>query len=165
MSFLLQDTDAAWLAGIIDGEGNIGMSKSKAPTPSGYVVVAYVQMSNTDKRIIDRVCEICRKANIKKIMVKGKESQRNEKWKDAWNIRISTLSEVEKICMELYPYLVAKKEQAELVAEFCRKRIKIDHKHSQKINGKFQVTYDGSELDIMGKVKALNGKRGWGNVR
>ena len=115
--------DLAWLAGIVDGEGNIDFSVQVKKTPRG-VKNAYfcpkVRISNTDMRMVKRISEIYvfyrlvffyHFANVKNY------ANCKDSWKNAMHISISSQGSIKKILELIAPFLVNKQRQAELLIE------------------------------------------------
>ena len=90
-----------WLAGIIDGEGHISISPN-----GGSQHCIFLGITNTDKSIIDKVSEITGHGYIKR-------KRTNEKWKDTYQW-IVTANQAYLILNMVLPYLVGKRERAEL---------------------------------------------------
>lgn len=119
--------DRVWLAAIIDGEGCFFIHKRKAGssayskhtrvdgTEANYMRTADtfgvgLEISNTSKRLIDRVAEIIPGGTF---TTQGPEQNGTRKqiiyrWRLAPN-------ETKKLAQELYPHLVAKQHQARLI--------------------------------------------------
>ena len=54
----IKEADIAWLAGIIDGEGNIHMGKHLGGNKGKRYLDIKVRVSNTDMRMIKKISEI-----------------------------------------------------------------------------------------------------------
>lgn len=107
---LIKDTDAAWLAGILDGEGTLMIAETKPKTlVHGPSFEAQVAVVNTDKRIVDRCKEIADGA------VMGPVGRGNPgKWKPAfrWCVKRRKATIVLRATI---PYLISKSEQAAIL--------------------------------------------------
>lgn len=113
------ELDTAYMAGIIDGEGSMGV----------YYVADHhydnrrgrrsyfnsLSVSNTDKRLID---------HLKSIWGGSITTYANHGFKYSWIHRISwqSRSDLLNILNATLPYLVLKKEQAELMIQWCELR-------------------------------------------
>jgi len=100
----LADDNRAWLAAIIDGEGTIGIRRSKTDRPHDSFG-AYVTVSNTNKAIIDKCLMLSSAGKIKKSGAKVNF--------DVWRWEVCHHNAI-SIIGEIYPYLIAKREQAKV---------------------------------------------------
>lgn len=119
---MVKDTDLAWLAGFLDGEGTIGISRTNGKNWKHPYLRPAVQAPNTDRRAIDRMAEIIGAVTGKPpaICVANKGEGN---WKKAWRVRVSTQWELLLLLPAIMPYLVLKKRQAELCLDFCKRRL------------------------------------------
>ncbi len=111
---MMNDTDWAYLAGLIDGDGHIGMHAHN----NGIRIT--VEISNTDLAALEK---IKRKTGRGYIL----EKARNKKYlnaKDVWAWQITSFPDVEFILTAIVSYMVIKKEAAMLLLEYCMNRIK-----------------------------------------
>ncbi len=102
----------AYLAGIIDGEGNISIVKGNIKRPNFYYS-GYVQVGNTDTRLVYWL-----EANFGGRVCHESRAKVNSKLKWYW-----TLKDCSSLLKGVMQYLVLKRAQAELVLEF-RKTVK-----------------------------------------
>jgi hypothetical protein len=98
--------EATWLAGIIDGEGWVGLNRAKRRY--GYAYWAAVGVGNTDKRLIDELIRITRigKANI---------SKRPKPAKNVYLWNVNRQLDVANILLTVRGHLILKREQADLI--------------------------------------------------
>lgn len=108
----LHETERAYLAGIIDGEGSIMVIHHKAcpPMHKWEFWVLRVLVVNTDRRLIDwliaRFGGWCATARSK-----------NPKWKDTYHWKLDS-KRAHPVLAAAMPYLLLKRKQAELALEF-----------------------------------------------
>jgi hypothetical protein len=105
---MIADTDIAWAAGILDGEGSIG-----AYTNGNGGRVLSVQVGNTDFRMVQKLHD----------MFGGclRETNPCASGRTYWQWK--TTSRVAASCLRLVlPYLITKKEQAEVALVFSDTR-------------------------------------------
>lgn len=150
--------ELAWLAGILDGEGSIGLAKCAAPKSStGYIITPSIQVSNRDKKIIAEVSRI-----FELIEAKGSYCTHtrfeNDKWADEFIIHDSKHMDIIKILEAVKQYLISKTAQADIVLAYCKSRLGKHQKRTVDSKGKFVKTYDGSELKFYEKIRPLNKK-------
>ena len=119
----VSDIDKSWLAGILDGEGSIGicrmMSHRKNPT-----LTPRISIGNTNIKIIDHVREILKKIPITMFLEK-RQQVNNKNWKSASVIQISHIVGVKKLLDLIIPFLIGKKSQGEILLSFVNSRMKI----------------------------------------
>lgn len=108
---MILETDKAWLAGIVDGEGCITFYKNRTSNPSPCIYIG-----NTSEDMIIKIKSICDSAEIRyrmdlRIMPKYRNC------KNQFIFRVSKNLDVIKFIELIKKYLVVKKAQAELVYE------------------------------------------------
>ncbi len=103
----ITDTEAAYLAGVLDSDGHIGVvRRTRKSTRQDYVYLrAIVQIGQSKKPIITWVSEVCG----------GSVTLHNQR--GIWNLRFYA-GTLRWLLPRVYPYLVLKRRQAELVMEF-----------------------------------------------
>jgi len=99
----------AWTAGIIDGEGTIAIETPRGELRRAYprLYRAVIRVGNTDPRMLNKLRELWG-GNIRSY-----HNRHPEKWKQAYEWMVTNKSVV-PILEAILPYLVCKKEQAEL---------------------------------------------------
>ena len=108
----LTETQAVWLAAILDGEGSISIYREqRRGNASGYRYKAVVTVSNTNTDLICKVNDLMQGFALKK---DKRPSHHKECYRSTAHGR-----NVEAILRATRPHLIAKKEQADLVLEFC----------------------------------------------
>lgn len=111
----MNEKELAYIAGIIDGEGSIQIFKRKpskssiAKRQKNFWHTSYVKISNTDIRLLDWL-----KKRVGGSIQKGK---RRGKRRNCYELHINPSKSTE-LLQKVYPYLVIKKEQADVVFEF-----------------------------------------------
>src|SRR3990170_840387 len=100
--------EAAYIAGILDGEGSIS-------TPSKGMMIGrtYIAIVNTSKDLMDWLgIKLRRKVTVKRyIHIPPIDGREVKTWKDAWVIQVSGFNAYH-ILKLLLPYLIVKKELA-----------------------------------------------------
>jgi len=134
--------DAAWLAGIFDGEGNFHVVR---PIKGEHYVAPQMVITNTSLLMLDKVQRIVKdlsgyKHNI--TFVKRNDTQ--EHWKQCYKIFIARQKTLEAVIEAMLPHLTAKKSQAEEVLIFIRSRLSRKTYHSG---------YTEEELGLKERVK------------
>lgn len=148
------DTDIAWLAGIIDGEGCLSVKRPirrKSGVRKGYKTSyqVWLVLCNTSKAMVDRASRILKEMGvahqpIRKVW-KGKKATRWQYW-----LHIAKKAEVLSAIEQLLPHLTAKRTEAEVVIWFlrraCRSRV-------------YRTTpLDRAMLDALSEIKRNGGE-------
>jgi len=111
--------EIGWLAGIIDGEGYLGMraqidkrTKRRQPT-----ITPSLHISNTDEAIILKCQNIMRKMGVNPYIRATKANSRVKK--DQFHVQIARMAKAQTILNAVLPWLTGeKKKRAELIVEF-----------------------------------------------
>jgi intein/homing endonuclease len=119
--------DLAYLAGLWDGEGSITVwhsirkvSKRRKVGADRYI--AAIVLVNTNKPMIDNVERILNDMDIYPTIYFRNRGIKN---KDVYQLMSRNLTECETVLKAIYPYLIAKKQQAKLTLQFIESRKKI----------------------------------------
>lgn len=119
--------ELAWLAGIIDGEGNLDLNKRyglKYKNAYGEYTSHWnrprIIIGNTDARMISKVSFIYDKLGNKFWYHIVKRKNKNHK-PCLWVITIG-IRNVAKVLDAVYPWLTTKKSQAEILMDYCEWR-------------------------------------------
>jgi hypothetical protein len=134
-----------WLAGIIDGEGTVTLRLHRRKNNTRTMITPTVTMVNTDKTLIDKYIEILKEYDIA-CWVTYYEKTSN--WKARWKVEITGLRRCVKALPVFKDILVAKKELANIVFEWCEYRLKTVGR---------KPCYTQYDLDVLKKVKSFHG--------
>ncbi len=106
----------AWMAGLLDGEGSIGISKC------GKSLKPLVQMSSTSKETIDEALGVLTDAGIVGF---GYSYQARDpvNHQDAHYLRIGRIGAIDKLAHLMAPYSVTKRRQWTVLLTFTTSRI------------------------------------------
>ncbi len=141
----IKDTEKAYLAGLIDGEGYIGLTKTKikykANPKFNIAIRNHLLIASTNNQVINWL--IIKFGGKTQSAIINQRSKPIIKW---WINRQDLQLELLK---EVFPYLIIKKEQARLMIEWLEMRL-IHRKN------KYYTDEDWSYIE---KFKILN-KRG-----
>ena len=111
MAWLLE-IEKAYLAGIIDGEGSIGIYKWKNPRArKNPFYRARMRITNTNKKLIDLIVN---KLQNQKGYIVAKRENRIKNRKTCYELELGEIL-TKKLLKEVLPYLVIKKKHAENV--------------------------------------------------
>jgi hypothetical protein len=143
-----------WLAGFVDGEGCIYISKSKSANNCGYQYSLRLEIAQSNKKLLDMIKDrICAGSNVwnksrEKYYIDyyGNSHHHNK----AYGLKI-TANKALKVLEKIYPYLQIKRKQAKLGMMFQKttRRKKFGrHKKAPK------EYFDIQEIYLQ-KIKAL----------
>ena len=112
----------AYLAGIVDGEGSICIYRVRPAKYNRYQNPSFrgvLNVSNTKKELFDWIESNFGNLNHSKKHRRSifKKNSTHERWIYEWVVQGHRLLD---LCTQLFPYLVLKKRQAELMIEFRR---------------------------------------------
>ena len=117
-----READIAWLAGIIDGEGNLHACVQEKKSGDGRlkILCPKVRIKKPDVRMIKKVSEIYVKENLTFFYALNRVSRyKNKKdtWRDQLEITIGSQNGVAKLLKLVIPYLVNKQTYASIFLE------------------------------------------------
>lgn len=110
------EVDYAWLAGIIDGEGNLDISIREAGNGKTYFRPK-IRIANTDARMIVRIGEIFERANTRFFYTINRRRRYNANWKDQLHIEIASQGSGRKILEQVIPHLTNKQVMAQIMLD------------------------------------------------
>lgn len=110
----MKDTIKAYIAGLIDGEGCIAITKRKIKRleTDYWYYEPQVIICNTDKRMIDFLVDY-----YSGYIVTGKKQKDHHKERYYWKM---TGDNMRQLLRNVSPYLILKKKQASLILSFPR---------------------------------------------
>jgi LAGLIDADG endonuclease len=146
----LSPVEKAWLAGVIDGEGSIFISKVGAKSGysrRGFFYKAFLSVANSNEDFVRRIREVIGMGYV------GLTKERRRDWKDKWEYKGSP-SVLRGILPQILPFLVVKQEVARKMLEY------LDFIESNPIDGSMEIPEGYHEkLDsLYFGVKRLNEK-------
>ena len=114
-AFEWTDVQAAWLAAIVDGEGTIGVWRERRPgNTSGFRYRAVIQVFNTHLALVETVSSLVAGWHC----VKRKEPPQSHH-KTCYRVEVNRRA-VRAVLERIAPFLIVKKNQADLVIRFCQ---------------------------------------------
>lgn len=139
--------DLSWLGGIVDGEGCITVtaySRADRLKENSFYVSPKVTVTNTEDSLIDKVEEILIANHI---AYYKREYPPHKTWKKRIEIRIAGYKRVRRFLELIKPYLVSKKEKANLTMLLCLQRL-----------NKKRNPYDDEDKKLIQRILDLNGR-------
>jgi len=108
-----REVELSWLAGIIDGEGNLNVQVRPGPNGKPYFRPK-IRINNTDVRMIEKISRIYACWNIVFFYSIHKQRGKNgEAYKTVMNIEIASQGSGRKLLEMVIPYLANKRSLAE----------------------------------------------------
>lgn len=152
----MSDSERAYVAGIIDGEGYVGILKARKDVH----MRPRVDVENTSELLIDYLAKTTGLAKKYKKMRKNSKPNHHQIW--SWTVR--KFSEIKSLCEAVLPFLVIKRRHTELLLELISLREKSYEKSMEKLVrddvgkfiGKPSVEYSQREIQIYQELRALN---------
>ncbi len=141
-----------WLVGMVEGEGCITLSRSSCRVGKEHKIIPYLSITGTNEILMQKAAEIIRSFDLPFILVERKS--KNPKHRDVFRIHVTGLMRIEKWLIFLMPYLVGKKNQAEVVLQYIQNRKKV-----MKLHPWFKP-YSDEDLELYNKVHELNRRLG-----
>ncbi|CAN5192391.1 hypothetical protein BH09PAT1_BH09PAT1_7250 [soil metagenome] len=142
----------AWLSGFIDGEGSVGLTKSKE------TYIPTLQITTTCQKSCEYIIDVLIPI-IGKIPSWSYQEKRPEIHRDSYYIRVTGMGRISKVIEAVLPYSITKKEHWELLKEFIKIRIELtgtDNKGNIKRGGKNRKPYGEREKEIYTELRAIN---------
>lgn len=136
----------AYLAGFVDGEGTIGLRyhKEKRHRVESFTIDLRFIITNSNKPVLELI-----QKEIGGTVRASKQMTKNSKV--VYHLELHNKKAILNVLNRITPYLILKREQAELLIKFCELR----SKHTKKDG------YYREELGIANRIINLN-KRGLG---
>lgn len=142
----LTDTEAAYIAGLIDGEGCVGVyviTRSRREISPQFTIFMSVAM--TDEKTVKWLHKVIGFGSVHVY----KNSKRDpEKYKPAWIYKVAT-RQAAQLLARIIPFMITKREQAELLVEIIEIR---------RFSTRIQQANPTRQLEIARRVKSLNSR-------
>lgn len=153
----------AYVAGFLDADGSITMvhrksrkyTERKTGTYRGQIEPR-MTFSNSNKEVILAL------ADFLGITAHIYTAKNNATWpyrKPQWRLQLGGCKKMKIILENCLPYLIVKKDIAELVLKFAESRLGKKRKMRKGTGGR--VGYSEEEWEILRKVRSLQGRKGW----
>jgi hypothetical protein len=102
----MSPTDAAWLAGILDGEGCVSLNSANHGHLRAYF--PRVSVTNTDLRMIEKIQEITGIGGVYYRPASGN-------WRERWHWDVQNIEDIMGLLLAVRPYLITKGDRADLL--------------------------------------------------
>ncbi len=139
---MLKDTDIAWLAGIVDGEGSLVVFKDKRANRG---INVHVTMNMVDLETIERVGRLFRAISGDKVPVREKRPLSGFSRRLQFVVDVCSKRGCLRTLEALLPYLVTKKLQAQLICTILYRAVDVK---------KYQCSaLDYATMDVIKRLK------------
>lgn len=111
---LLSDVEKAWLAGVIDGEGSIFLSKLTHGNwryRRGFIYVPALKVSNSNRAFSNKVRDTIGKGSVNFV------EEKRSRWKDRWDYTGSGFV-LRGLLPQILPHMLVKREVAQRMLEY-----------------------------------------------
>jgi LAGLIDADG DNA endonuclease family protein len=146
---ILTAVERAWLAGVIDGEGSILISRIAATRYSrrGFFYKPKLEVANSNKEFVDRVLSVIGKGSVNLC------KEKNPEWKDKWQYNGAS-GVLRGILPQILPHLLVKRAVAEKMLEY------LSFAEDNPIDGAMDIPpgHDEKVDSLYWAVKELNQK-------
>lgn len=156
----MKQTDIAWLAGLWDGEGSVGVTRLSRKDNVHQVWKIQIQIQMTHEPTIRRTVEIFNELGLSATVHSWMEKKAHHK--DAYGYMVSRTGYVLAAAQALLPYAVTKQEHWAAAEELCRLRIerqglgKDGQLRRGGPEGKWWKPYSDRELELIDRLVTLN---------
>lgn len=155
--------DRAWLAGLWDGEGSVGIyrqvGKKYADPDSNIIWVPSASIEMTDKPTIDRVVELIEELGCS--YLRTEMTERNARWRDTSKLRIRSYWSVSALGYAIEPYSVTKRKHWQLILEYMESRVQRLGGYTEngyiRTRGRYvDRLYTPEELEMIERIRKMN---------
>ena len=149
------DMDLTWLGGFIDGEGSFFFARNANPTTQrGYVWRPTFKVSNTDAPTLDVVIDILRENGLPYYVDSWRRLD-HPRYKPYWTVMVYGPKRMGRFCRALIPYLRTKRHEAEIVLEYCERRLA--KPYEKNADGKVRPPdYDEGDLALIQALRPID---------
>lgn len=140
----MDKTKAAYIAGVIDGEGSILMRQIR--TSYSFSFQSIIVISNTNKELLDIICDWLKLGKVS-------TAKPTKGCRMLYHWTVSSQDDCRQVLEYVLPHLIAKRKQGELVYQFVCNHIKRS-KIGWKVNAIPPIP--DWEIDIFNQLKRYN---------
>jgi len=131
----MEQSDKMYVAAVIDCDGLVSIHRTPFLKPE-------IVISNTSRNARKFLETIREKIGVGTVYL-NRPAKGN--WNEEWRLSIQGLTAVYQVLGEILPFLIVKRDVAELVYEFCASRLQ-----------RYRLPYTSKEKEIADQVKKLN---------
>jgi len=149
----MSEIEKAWLAGLIDADGSVGINKHKLKWKDNPWTHFHpiIQICNTNKTLLEYAKLIMDHKNriYKKTVASSTDKHNIQHKKPVYSLKVLSISDCEHVLLQILPYLIVKKQQAKLLLDFLSFK-KMHYHKGAKVDRSF-------EKQCYIKMRELNG--------
>lgn len=153
------EAEIAWLAGIIEGEGSLGLNASKRKDRSSVKIHVVVRIYNTDAGIISKCVEILKGLNVghyiqernlgPTLKINGKDYKARD---PILEIQVKKFQDAYILLQKIRPWMFGDKHlRASLMLQFLERRLE----RINKFQGNTRIPYNKGDLAPVKKFYEL----------
>lgn len=151
------DTDLAWLAGFLDGEGSLVLYYSGGQHK---FISTILQTVSTNEDNIRRVKAIISEIVGREIRYRLGKGKSLEGRRPTWYLQVTRQEDIAAVCVAILPYLVGKKPQAELMLRYLASSPKATHTRGSRMNP--VSGYTEAHHQMVSEMRHLNRRYAFG---
>lgn len=112
------ETEAAYVAGIIDGEGSLTLAHRKRNQARGWdSIEPHITITNTDLRLMRYL------SSLLNAQTYTSHQRAKNHWKPQYSISFSAFADIAALLERIMPYLIIKRRRAEIMLRLIRRRL------------------------------------------
>lgn len=152
----VSEFELGYIAGLLDGEGSIYVKAWLQRKKDIRIEPCICLVSNTNRDMIETAKNIYERLGIA-FYIESRELKKKSKdgirYQGVWSFYVRGIKRVKRVLDIFLPLLVAKKPQAELLLQWCERRIAVPQK------GGIYWKYTQKDIDLAQQIKDLNATR------
>lgn len=154
----MTDTDIAWLAGIWDGEGYIGLQRGGSKTKN-VIWTPRAQLEMTHTATVDRAEALIRELGCS--YGRTEMTERNKRWQDTSRLYVATYWSVSRLGHALLPYAITKQNQWQQIVAYIDGRVERLGGYTERGNVRTRGRYvdrlcTPEELVLIERIRSMN---------
>jgi len=154
---ILTGTQKAYIAGYIDGDGYIGISRFNKGYHKGEIRIE-INISSTNKKPLETIYKWLGFGYLNH----KRRTRNRDKWKDWYVYRVNAQKDVLKLIKEIKEFSITRRKQIELLEEYIESRLssgrimKTYIKNGKEYKIPQRSPYSDREIEIVGEIQTLN---------
>ncbi|MGD9643968.1 MAG: LAGLIDADG family homing endonuclease [Elusimicrobiales bacterium] len=149
----MTDVELGWLAGLIDGEGCITLTRAHQRDS----IRPILQITNTSLPLLEKAQRLIEELSGKRPNIKIQSNRGKFGYRTCYIIQIRRHATIASVLRALTPHMVAKREQTELVLAFVESRMSAPRRVMRgRRGGYYKQWYSEVELELLERVHRLN---------
>lgn len=153
------ETEKAWLAGVIEGDGAIGLGfqAQRATAPRRFAVKPDISFSNQDALLIEKVVNLFSALSGKNAYIREQLGS-YDRSHPVISVRLTGMAAVKVVLEAILPYMCGEKQaRARLLHRFISSRFE---RHQGRGNGASKTPYNEEEIVIIKTIYERGVRKG-----